>query len=287
MERVLENLRNLAVQYATGAETPTAIPRLSIWLSPCKTEQTPILFEPKLYLVLQGAKRMILGGKSLVYTAGSYSVSSVGLPFTTQVIEASSTKPYLGLELRLDSGAVSNLLLEIPGKNVHQVPPVALAPITDDISEPLYRLLRLSATPKDVPILAPLIEREIHYRVMQGVMADTLRQTVQINSRFAQIKRAVEWICSNAVRTLSVTELAESVSMSATSFHRHFKAVTSMSPLLYQKHIRLLEAQKLLRSSETKVTAVAFEVGYASSSQFSREYKQMFGHPPRDDLGMV
>lgn len=151
--------------------------------------------------------------------------------------------------------------------------------------EPLGRLLRLLATPADIPMLAPQLERELYYRLLQGTMGGTLRQVVQQNTRFHQVRTTVEWICGNARKPMSVERLATSVGMSVTSFHRHFKAVTGHSPLTYQRHIRLLDARGLLASGATNVTTAAFATGYASSSQFSRKYKRMFGVSPiRDAL---
>jgi transcriptional regulator GlxA family with amidase domain len=154
---------------------------------------------------------------------------------------------------------------------------------SDDMIEPVYRLLRLLSSPVDIPVLWPLIERELYYRLLRSAAGNALRQTVQVHTRFAQIKRAVEWICGNATMAMSVDVLAATVDMSVTSFHRHFKAVTGLSPLAYQRHVRLLHAQRLLNVETSSVTTVAFEVGYASSSQFSREYARMFGVPPVRD----
>ncbi len=148
------------------------------------------------------------------------------------------------------------------------------------MTEALDRLVRLLASPADIPVLTQQIERELYYRLLQGPMGCTLRQIVQKNTRFDQIRTAVTWICSNAHQPMSVQRLAASVGMSVTSFHRHFKAVTAYSPLAYQRHIRLLDAQRLIASGATNVTRAAFATGYASSSQFSREYKRMFGVPP-------
>ena len=143
------------------------------------------------------------------------------------------------------------------------------------------------ASPDDIPGLAPLFERELFYRLARGPAGGTLRKAVQGHTRFTQIRTAVDWICGHADEPMCVAELATSVGMSGTSFHRHFKAVTSFSPLAYQRHIRLLGARKRLVSGATSVTTVAFGSGYASTPQFSREYKRMFGVSPIRDAGVL
>ena len=152
------------------------------------------------------------------------------------------------------------------------------------VLEPFGRLLRLLAAPTDAPVLAGPFERELCYRLLQGPLGDTLRQVGRRGSRFAQVRAAADWIGGNADKPLSVRRLATDVGMSPTSLPRHFKAVTGYSPLAYQRYLRLLEARRLLLSGAAPVTTTAFTVGYASASQFSREYKRMFGEPPARDV---
>jgi AraC-like DNA-binding protein len=285
MDTRLEKLSVIAAGYAEGQETPTAIPGLTIWFSSCLTEPTPAMFEPSIYLLLQGAKRMVIGSKAFDFAPGSLSFSAVGLPFTGQVIEASPDAPYVAVRLKFNAGMVTSLLLDMPESSQPDIPAATVIRVSDDVIEPFHRLLRLLSSPGDIPVLAPMIERELYYRLLQSDVGYALRQTVQAHTRFSQIKTAVEWICSNATMPMSVDALARSVGMSLTSFHRHFKTVTGLSPLAYQRHVRLLYAQRLLNADINSVTAVAFEVGYANASQFSREYTRMFGRPPvRDTL---
>ena len=153
--------------------------------------------------------------------------------------------------------------------------------------EPLDRLLRLLDEPSAIPVLAPQFERELCYRLLQGPLGGTLLQLCQHNTRVDQVRRAVEWICGNSDKPMCVKGLAASVGMSVTSFHRHFKAVTAHSPLAYQRHIRLLEARRQLATGSANVTTTAFSTGYASTSQFSREYKKMFGVAPIRDAVLL
>ncbi len=284
---MLQELKAIAVAYARGSQTLTSIPRLTIWRSSRKIDPVPAIFEPKIFLVLQGAKRLTVGGKTLDYFAGDYSVSSVSLPFNMQVLEASPERPYLGLDLNLDAGIIASLLLEIPEVSEPAPPAFALLKTSDGILEPLQRMMRLLRTPEDIPVLAPLVERELYYRILRGPMGSAMRQVVQSQTRFSQVRKAVEWIGSHADSPLRIEQLAASVGMSATSLHRHFKAVTALSPLAYQKQIRLLSARRLLTSGGNDVTRVAFAVGYESSSQFSREYARLFGQSPARDTARL
>ncbi|MBN9416454.1 hypothetical protein ABS71_01960 [bacterium SCN 62-11] len=260
----------------------SAWPRLAVWACTVPSPPTPAVFEPRFYVLLQGAKRLIFGQRELHYTPGCYSISPLGLPFTGQILEASGDKPYLGLELAFDKDLLTQVVLE--GPEPHQdAPQWAVVEADDQLFEPLERLVRLLDTPQDLATLAPLVERELYYRLLRGPMGGNLRRIVRGSGRFAQVQTAVDLIRREPERTISVEELAGLVGMSVTSFHRHFKAATALSPLVYQQQIRLLEARRLLVTGVSNVTEVAFAVGYASSSQFSREYKRMFGTPPLDD----
>lgn len=271
-----------AAGHATERQTPTAIPRLTIWYSHVLTEPTPAIFAAKFYLLLQGRKSMTIGGRSVELGPGDYALSAVGLPFKGQIIEASPVTPYVGVELALDPAVVASLLVDMPDLGKGEAPTIAVAPVTQDIAAPVERLLRLLSNPADVAVLAPQLERELYYRILQGPSGGTLRQVVQQSTRFQQIGTAIRWICDNADKPLHVTALADAVGMSTTSFHRHFKSVTAHTPLAYQRYVRLSGAQRLLAAGATSVTRTAFSTGYASPSQFSREYKRMFGTSPKE-----
>ena len=276
----VDALARIAADHAFRCPVGTAIPGMTIWCGDRPTDPTPAMFTPKFYMVVQGAKRLAIGGESHVFGRGRYGVASVGLPFTSQVIAASRERPYLAVELALDAGVVASLLLGMRDTGARNGPAFAAAHASDDIAGPVDRLVQLLYTPDDIPVLARQFERELYYRLLQGPVGETLQQVVQTNTRLAQIRTAVEWICGNVDQAMRVEDLATSVGMSVTSFHRHFKAVTAYSPLAYQRHLRLIEAQRLIASGTTDVTRAAFATGYASSSQFSREYKRMFGMPP-------
>ena len=259
------------------------MPRLTVRRADAPTDPIPALFEPKFYLLLQGAKRMTIAGDTFPCGPGTCAVAAVGLPFVSQVTQASADRPYLGVELKLDAGIVAGLLLDVPDRADQPCRSITVASVDASVAEPLERLLRLLDVPSDLAVLGPQVERELCYRLMQGPMGGTLRQIGQRNTRFAQIRRAAEWISANADKPMRVERLAASVGMSLTSFHRHFKAVTSQSPLAYQRHIRLLDARRRLASGTIGVTQAAFATGYASAPQFSREYKRAFGVSPSRD----
>ncbi len=282
-EQVAARLMRTVVEHALGSPAPTAIPRSTIWWSPKPTNPTPAMFEAKFYILLQGAKRLTIGGEAYDFQAGTCAVSCVALPFTSQVVKASPAAPYVGLELRPDPGMIASLLLEMPPSCGTDSASFATAQADSNVTDPLDRLVRLLAVPADLSILAPQFERELYYRLLQGPLGGTLRQIVQQSSCLQQIRTAVEWLRCNAHNSMRVPELAANAGMSVTSFHRHFKAVTAHSPLAYQRHIRLLDARRLVASGATNVTTAAFRTGYASTAQFSREYKRLFGVSPSND----
>lgn len=285
--RIPPKLIATAVRYGSVAGTATAIPRLSIWLSDKPTTPTPALFEPKFYILLQGSKRLAIAGGVFDCTSATCAVASVGLPFSSEVVEASQEHPYLGVELKLDAGIIAGLLLDLPESTEEQSGAISFGQADETVIEPLGRLLALLDAPTEIPVLAPQFERELYFRLLQGSMGRRLRQIGQHNSRFGQIKIAAEWIGENANKPMSVDWLAAHVGMSVTSFHRHFKAVTAFSPLAYQRHIRLIDARRQLASGAANVTETAFAIGYNSASQFSREYKKAFGVAPVHDAALL
>ena len=269
-----------AARHASRSGLPTAIPRLTVWSAPVPSDPIPALFEPEFYLLLQGAKRLEFGGKSIAFEPGTCAIASVGLPFTSQVIKARPELPYFGVELRLDPGVICGLLMGAPDRADESSGAISTAQADDRVLDSLGRLLGLLETPADIPVLAAQFEREVCYRLLQGALGARLRQIGGQNARFGQIRTAAAWIRENADQSMNIKRLAASVGMSVTSFHRHFKAVTEHTPLAYQRYIRLLEAKRRLAAGSVSVTETAFSTGYCSASQFSREYKKLFGVPP-------
>ena len=279
--RTMNELRALIARHCHRPYTPTALPRLILSRSPVVTEPTAAMYYPLCCVVAQGRKRIFLGEEVFDYDPATYLVTSVDLPVTGQVIEA----PSLGLTLALDPRLLATLLLDLPA--TVGSPGVSKAmevnALGADLLDPILRLLRLLDQPQDIPALAPLIEREIHYRLLLGSRGAMLRQLARPASQLSQIGRSIHAIRRRFEQSIRIDELAQLAGMSAPSFHRHFRAVTAMSPLQFQKRIRLQEARRRLLCEQTDAARVGFEVGYESASQFSREYRRLFGAPPGRD----
>jgi AraC-like DNA-binding protein len=282
----MDELSALIAQHCTWTRTTTAIPGVSLVCSETPTLPVGVVYEPMLCIVAQGAKRTLLGNTVVDYHAGQYLVVSVDLPVAGSVVQASPDVPYLAMSLTLNQTLLADMLLSLPGK----YPPVvatksglAVSPMTPELLEAAVRLLRLLDTPVDIPVLAPLMEREILYRLLTGEQNLMLCQIALAHSHMALVSRAISWIRSHFAEPLRIEAVAQKAHMSASTFHRHFKAVTAMSPLQYQKQIRLQEARRLLLTGQEDAASVGFAVGYESPSQFSREYARMFGQPPLRD----
>ena len=282
----LGDLSALIAQHCTETRTATAIPRVSLVRADTPTVPVGVVYQPMLCIVAQGAKRTLLGDSIVDYSAGQYLVVSVDLPITGSVAQARPDAPYLAMSLALNSAVLADMLLNLLGPGTPSgatQPGLAVSPVTPELLEAALRLLRLLNTPADIPVLAPLMEREILYRLLTGAQAPMLRQIALAHSHLAHVSRAIGWIRSHFAEPLRIDAVAQQAHMTASTFHRHFKAVTAMSPLQYQKQIRLQEARRLLLAGQADAASIGFAVGYESPSQFSREYARMFGQPPLRD----
>ncbi|MSM39453.1 MAG: helix-turn-helix domain-containing protein [Geobacter sp.] len=268
----------------------TAVPGLSLFRREAPTEPISGMYEPSVCLVSQGAKRVLLGDDTYVYDAHHYLITSVHLPTIVQVIEASPEKPYLGLRLKFDLREVSQLMVD---SNLPQPRPqqssrgMATGEVTLQLVNAFIRLIDLLADEKDIPILAPVIQREIIYRLLVGDQGERLRQIATAGSQSQQIAKAIGWLHSNYSQSVSMDELAAQANMSTSTFHHHFRSLTALSPLQYQKQLRLQEARRLMLAERLDAANAAFQVGYESPSQFSREYNRMFGAPPVRDIAKL
>lgn len=280
-------LEDVAAYRAPGpglAGCPTPIPRLTVWTSSRATPPMSAVFEPMFYAVARGTKVLTMGANRFEMPAGACAASSFGLPYSHELTGASADLPYVGISLHLDVDLLARVMRDMPRGEDRWACAVAAGDLDGAIGDAFVRLVGLLNTPDDIAMLAPHYESELYYRLLQSPMGDTLRQIGQRNDRVRQIKAAADWLGSNNREPVVIADLAASTGMSVTSFHRHFKAVTGYSPLAFQRHLRLLEARKLLAAGSANVARVAYEVGYQSPSQFSREYKNMFGSPPVTDL---
>ena len=282
MHEQLDRLRDLATRHGGGAIFDTAVNRLAIHIGHAPTPPMAGLFEPRICLVLQGAKQIMIGDLVLRYDPATYFVASIELPVSGCVIEASREKPYVGLSLALDRDAIAALVPAVPGRASAETAGFAVSAVTPELLDPWCRLLGLLDSPHDIPVLSPMLEREVLYRVLQGPQGGLLRQAAREDSRLSQVRQAIGWIRDHYDQPLRIEALAERAAMSLASFHRHFKAATAMSPLQYQKSLRLQQA-RLLLVGHADAAGAGYAVGYESASQFSREYARMFGLPPARD----
>lgn len=281
----LIDLQDAIARHSETGFTHTDIPRMALMRSESISGSSESVYEAWMLVVAQGCVRMQLGEAPFDLPAARYALTSVDLPLTGEVREASATQPFLGVALSLDPVMLASVLLDM-GEPVHDLAPpagMALGVLGPELLDPVTRLVRLLSQPGDIARLAPLFEREILYRLLSGEQGAMLRQLALSDSRLSRISNAISHIRRKYAAHIRVDLLARDVGMSLSSLHRHFKAVTGMSPLQYQKRLRLQEARRRLAARQQSAASIAFAVGYESPSQFSREYRRMFGVPPSHD----
>lgn len=280
-------LSKLIADRTVGTEDRrTAVPNLMLFRREAVTGPCRCRLEPSIVLVTQGAKQLLIGESALVYDNERFLLASLDLPGSSQVLEASPEVPCLGSALKLDLRIIAELIaqMRLPRKGRADGASAAIGTLTSDLLEPIGRLLALLREPEAIAFLAPAIEREIHYRLLQSDLAPRLLQIVSVGSPSQRIARAIDWLKANYGRRLRVDELADHVQMSPSSLHQHFRQLTAMSPLQYQKWLRLNEARRLMLNESCDAASAAYRVGYDSPSQFSREYGRLFGLPPKRDV---
>lgn len=266
----------------------TAIPRLHLIRVSQPTEPLHDLHLPAVCIIVQGAKQVAVGSQLYLYDQYKHLVISVDVPIIGQVTQASPEEPYLCIRLDLDPVAISALMLETEmGGPVRSGPGIGLSVTTPELLDAVARLIRLLDNPRDAAFLAPLAEREILYRLLLGDQGERLREIAAGESRLAQVNRAIGWIKRNYAQPFSVEILAAEARMSPSALHQHFKAVTALSPLQYQKQLRLQEARRLILGANLDAASAGHQVGYDSPSQFSREYARLFGAPPLRDAARL
>lgn len=265
---------------------PTAIdPLVFVRCDTSKTIQD--VSEPLFAMVVQGEKKLSLDQEIFQYGVAQYLVTSVDLPLSVCMIEATPDQPYLGLKLNLDPAQLCEIIVQTNpdiDKKENSVRGLCVSDASLCLIDCAIRLTKLLDTPQDIPFLAPMIIREIYYRLLTDEQGEAVRQVATSGSNMQRIADVIKQIKTEFAQPLRVEELAEQANMSAASFHRHFKAVTSMSPLQYQKHLRLMNARQIMLAEAIDATQAAYRVGYESTSQFSREYSRMFGAPPIRDI---
>jgi AraC-like DNA-binding protein len=285
METSLNEMRRL-VAHAENRRTETGIPRVAMVQGRVPEHELAAIYDPMINLILTGSKSMTIGDTTLRYDPASYFVMSIDLPAVGTIHADASGAPYLAVSLTPDTDLIAALLTE----TTPRVPPPAgaqgfsVATMTPELLDAWLRMLRLMERPDDIAGLAPAYEREILYRVLQGPQGWLLRDIATPDTALSRIQAAITWIRQNFTLPLRVERLAAMVAMSASAFHRHFKAVTNLSPLQFQKRIRLMQARRLMITDAISATSAAVDVGYESPTQFNREYSRLFGLPPARDV---
>ncbi|WP_199535693.1 AraC family transcriptional regulator [Dyella psychrodurans] len=290
LELDCEELTVLVEQYAqVEGVTATAWPSLSFFRADSPSDRSCAMYEPCLGVLLQGNKHILLGDERFEQENGNYLINSIDVPVTAQVMRASPQEPCLCITLRLDPVRIGEWLSEVklPKPAAATARGFALSPLNTELLDPLLRLVRLLDSPRDLSLLAPLIERELIYRLLTGEQGARLAQIAVVGGQGQHIARAIQWLKQHYNKPLRISDLANMVNMSASSLHHHFREITAMSPLQYQKLLRLHEARRLLLTEGCDVATAAHRVGYESPSQFSREYSRQHGAPPLRDVNRL
>lgn len=285
MEKQLTELRALASK-AENRRTETGIPRVAMVQGEIPEHRLAAVYDPMVNLILTGSKTMTVGDRTFHYDPATYFVMSVDLPAVGSVHPSSAGEPYLAVSLTLDPTIVAGLIRDLPIKVSSELfgSGFSVAPVNEDFLDAWIRMLRLMERPDEIAALSPAYEREILFRVLQGPLGWMLRDIASPDTALSRISVAINWIRQNFAETIRVEALAEMAALSVSAFHRHFKAVTALSPLQYQKRVRLLHARSQLIAGQGSATSIAYGVGYESPNQFSREYARLFGLPPSRDL---
>ncbi|WP_238653935.1 AraC family transcriptional regulator [Paenibacillus piscarius] len=283
MKNVLEEIMELMKDAGTR-QIETGVPGLSMIKGDVPNHQLAALYEPMIGFTVQGRKILSIGGRSTELAGPSYYVLPVHVPATAVVHPDRYGQPYMSLGLKLNQNVLQSLLRDL---QEHLLPAAsgafAACGMDIELMEAWLRLLRLSQAPRDIPALAPAYEREILYRVLMGPQGGELRQLGQRESDLSRISQIVKWFRSNFMKPIDISELASKSGMAINTFHRQFKRATGLSPIQFQKQLRLLEARNLIAFEGYPVASAAYHVGYQSPSQFNREYSRFFGASPARD----
>ncbi len=286
----LQLARKVASFVGSTDSRVTDVPGLTLYRHTAPTTPVPVTYEPSVAQVVQGRKRVELGPNTFLYDASRYLLTSLDLPVVSQVVEASPETPYLCLRLKLEMQAVREILsredfpLPLTGSDT---PAMTTAETSVELLGALDRLLDLLNTPQDIPFLSPMIQREIIYRILRGGGGQRLRAIATAGDQSYRTAKVIAWIRTNYTKTLRVEDLAHVAGMSMSTLHHHFRVLTSMSPLQYQKQLRLQAARQRMLVEGVDAASAAFSVGYESASQFNREYSRLFGLAPMRDVRNV
>jgi AraC-like DNA-binding protein len=284
MDSLLDAVRRHALAHAdANGIAPTPIPGLTAVRATAPSGLVYAISRPLACLVVQGAKQVTLGTQAFPFAAGDSLLITADVPTVSQITKASSGAPYLSLVLELDSTVIAELVAEMKAAPVGEIAPVRVEPTDAEVADAALRLMRLLDRPASVPVLQAQLVREMHYWLLAGRHGAAIRRLGWPDSHAQRVGRAVALLRTEFARPLRVEHLAAAAGMSPSSFHQHFRSVTSLSPLQFQKQLRLIEARRLMQAEGIAASRAAFEVGYESVPQFTREYGRLFGLPPVRD----
>jgi len=282
-----EELVEILARRCTNDGANTMAEGLNFYRYSGPTQPTHGLYSPSICIIAQGAKEVLLGEELFRYDPAHFLLCSLDVPVVTQVVEATSKTPYLGLKLDLDPTLITSVSVEAgvsPGRNDSSVRSIAVGKLKGDLLDAFVRLFRLLDNHDEYRVLSPLVTREIIYRLLVSEQGPRLRQMAVFGGHTNRVTKAVQTLRTKFNESLSIEDLARELGMSVSSFHQHFKTATSMSPLQFQKLLRLQEARRLLLTEDLDASSAAVRVGYDDASQFTREYKRLFGDPPMRDV---
>ncbi|MDQ2151092.1 AraC family transcriptional regulator [Alcaligenaceae bacterium C4P045] len=273
---------------ATACET--AVPGLNFYRCGKATKSVTAIYEPCLGVIVRGRKRIELAGHVHEYDETGFMLAAIDLPVTSAVMDAGGLKDFLSMVLKIDLEMVREVAAATEAEAVAPASPstgLAFGPMTPELLDALNRLVSLIDTPRDIPVMSNLLQREILYRVLNSSIGGRLRQIALAGTQSNLTARAIAWLRENFAQTISVEDLADISNMGVSTLHHHFRAMTAMSPLQYQKHLRLHEARRLMLAENVAAGTAAMQVGYESATQFSREYRRLFGAPPLQDIKAI
>ncbi|MBW4435281.1 MAG: AraC family transcriptional regulator [Pelatocladus maniniholoensis HA4357-MV3] len=285
-----EELIERMVRLAPENSLLQVFPGIFIYQSSKPTQSEVSVLKPAFCVIAQGSKDVLLNNELFHYDSGHYLISTLDLPIMSNVVEASAEKPYLNLRIDLDPAVVAAVMIESGiqiKKSTAGVKAMDVSPVDADLLDAVVKLVKLFDTPDEMKFLAPLIIREIIYRLLKGKQRARLGQLITTEGDVQRISRVVKQIRENIDQPLKIEDTAREIGMSVSGFHSHFKSVTAMSPLQFQKQIRLQEARRLMLAENMDVASASFRVGYDDASYFGREYKKLFGIPPHRDIAKL
>jgi len=291
LARINNLLKEKLLRWMPGTgDYPTAIEAFRIFRRDEANQPVNCFYEPHVGVIVQGFKRSVIGSEEYRYGEYHCLITGVDVPSVSYITAASPERPFLAMSLNLDKYLITQLAAEIPPSSRLgncSYKGMAVADVDPDVLDAFLRLAELHEKPEQIPVLAPMIIREIHYRLLIGPQGQRLRMVNTLGTQSNQIAKSITWLRDNYKEPLQVDELARKVNMATSTFHRHFREVTTLSPLQFQKRLRLYEAQRLMLAENEDAAVAALAVGYESPTQFNREYRRLFGEPPHRHVSQL